>query len=1052
MKKMQKLRVVLCACLSLAVALPLVCTIASSQASNTPSWSEVSLSSTYLLQDTLTVPERTLTVGGKDYKTDIKLTYPNGSIEMIDAGERVLKTAGEYTLTYEAKDENGKFYKEETEFFVNNKLWTVENAKSSTEYGIVGSTYGLKVRLAKDDALSFNRTIDLADLEATDTLLKGFITPDLVGSHDFGKLLFTFTDVLDPTQTMTVQCTKSLDVSNQYCTSYWTAKGTGQVLGGCGSGTLDTFSSSLTNPNWNIGWGGASTTTVSFYSRLINNWGPPATFKDVVADQCAFTLRYDKENVQALVAQKIITDFNEESLHTKEALWNGFPSGKVRLTVTALDYVSETANFCISSLFGYDFTDENVFAETEEPIITVNVDEKYVQYDENTDGYALTPYAVVGGNYTVPTASAIDAYSGKLNVETRVYHNYSSETHRVEYPVKNGTFSVDLPGRYAIVYRAKDYMGNVAETVYWITAKAALEEPLTLSVNTTGVKMSGVLGEKIQVADYIVTGGSGDKEVVTRASNGSAVVDVVDGKFMVEQMGEWTVTYTAKDFAGVVVEKSYAVNVTWGNKPVFVDQPILPKYFVSGGKYFIPALYANDYTSHALERRLATVTVKDANGEATYEAGEVFIPVVNADDPVVTLTFNVGGVSLEKEVPAVSPLIENEGDIYVYLDKMFVGENFTTERTNQGMTVLATADSSFRWSFANPVVATNALVYMKGIQGQSDFAGVKVTFADSENSDVAVTMYIKMNSDGTMTADFGGVTKKLIYGFDLGVSSSGVVLDELKFSYTAGLFCVNDWKVDVFTDDAGNAFNGFPSGKVYISSETLDAKEGCGYVIKQLDNNIIGKLIKDVTAPRIVITGVYGGIHDINETYTVTKAYVSDTVDASVLAFVTVKTADGQIVSDVKGLPLNNVSAAQEYVIELRAYGQYLVEYTAVDHVGNPAEETGYAINVFDRKAPVVEIADAWSATAKVGDTVTLPEVYIADNVSKVEDMQVYRYVRNPDGRAIVIGYDYTVKDGKVEYTAYSFTFQNVGEYRFIVIVTDGAGNETMVEYVVTVS
>ena len=1049
MNKMQKLRVALCACLSLAVVAPVVGAVASSQVGNVPSWSELSLFSAYGLHDTLSIPERTLSVGGKEYGANIKLEYPDGSIEMVDAGEKVLKMAGEYTLLYEAKDENGKFYRQETDFFVTNKLWSVENAKSSTEYDVVGSTYGLQVRLAKNDVLSFNKTIDLADLEAADTLLKGFVTPDTVGAHDFGVLVFTFTDVLDPTQTMTVHCSKSLDTSNLYSTSYWTAKGTGQVLGGANNGN---YSSSLTNPYWNRGWSGTAAPSCSFYSRRCVEWSTPAKFVDVVADTMPFTLRYDAENVQVFYNNKMISDFDEESFHKKEEIWKGFPSGKVRLTVSALEYASETANFCISSLYGYDFTDENVFVETEAPIINVNADEKYVHYDQNADRYTFTPLAVVGGNYTVPTATAIDAYAGELKVETRVYHNYSSETHRIEYPVKNGAFAVDKTGIYAIVYRAKDFMGNVAERVYWVTAKATIDNPLTLSVDTADAQTNGVLGASIAVAPYAFDGGSGDVQIFVNARKGSTVVNVVDGAFRVDETGEWTVTYTAKDYAGVVVEKSYAVNVTWGDKPVFVDEPVLPKYFVSGGKYVVPTLYANDYSSQSLERRLTEVTVKDKNGEKTYQAGDTFIPVVHEDDPTVTLRFSVGGATLEREVPAVMALRENEGSVYVYFDKLFVGKNFTAERTNQGMTVLAAADGSFGWEFANSVVAENALVYMKGIQGQSDFKGLNVTFTDSEDANVAVTLSLQSSADGTMFAVFGGVTKKLVYGFGLGIAGNGTVLDEFKFSYTGGTFGVNDWKVNVKTDDAGNEFCGFPSGKVYISSEVVDAKAGSGYVLKQLDNNIIGKLILDVTKPRIFITGVYGGMRDVNTTYTVTKAYVSDTVDASVLAYVTVKTPDGQIASDVDGLLLDRVLADKEYVVKLLEYGQYLVEYTAVDHVGNSAEETGYAINVFDRKPPVGEVANTWSATAKVGDTVTLPEVYVADNLSATEEIRVYRYVRNPYGRAITFGYDYVVKDGKIEYTRYDFTFENVGEYCFIIIVTDGAGNETRVEYVVTVS
>ena len=287
-------------------------------------------------------------------------------------------------------------------------------------------------------------------------------------------------------------------------------------------------------------------------------------------------------------------------------------------------------------------------------------------------------------------------------------------------------------------------------------------------------------------------------------------------------------------------------------------------------------------------------------------------------------------------------------------------------------------------------------------------------------------------------------------GFNKGQDASGNSLDNFSFSYKLGSFYVDELAITVSTDDNGNAFNGFPSGKVYISATAVNAEAGASYYVEKLDNHRIDQRSNDMIAPRVAINGTYGGMYTINSNYVVTTALATDVIDANVSCFVTVRTPDGQIVTDVNGVALNKVDATQEYIVKLTEYGQYTVEYTSTDW-NNRRASSSYSVNVFDRKAPRVKVADTWSATAKIGETVVLPEVYITDDSSEVIDMKVYRTVRNPNGVLMQLGYDFVVENGKIKYTQYKYTFQYAGEYEFFVIVYDEAGNQTLVEYVITV-
>lgn len=1042
---------------SLCVGLAGVCAapvgmIVSKAVNSQPTWTEIDLASEYVVDDTIAIPERTLSVGGSEYQTDIKLCYPSGVTVKMESGEFSFAEAGAYTLIYEAKDANSKYYKEEVDLFVADKLWRVGSEKSSFEYGTVGNTSALLVSLAKNDTLTFNKIIDVSELTSADTLIKGFINPTTIGTYEFDKIKFTFTDVYDPTQTLTIQGSRSTSTDQQRCTSYWTAAGTNQTLGGWDANTNGGTGGFVNNVHFGIR--GTAATSTSFYSQW-GDWSKkPLVFSDVPADQVGFTLSFDPNDMKVSVVGRFVADLNEAAYYEKEPLWNGFPSGKVRLTVEALDYAGETANFAISQLYGYEegFGVKNKFVETDAPNITVDVDEKYVV--EQNGRYSFAPLAVVGANYPVPAATAFDEYSGTLSVKKQVYYNYSSEKSRVEYPIVNNTFNVDMPGSYAIVYTAKDNMGNTAESVYWITAKSSLENPLTLTVNTAGAKTSGLCGERIAVAPVETAGGSGDVSVAITASCGDTVLTVEGGKFIPEQAGKWTVKYVATDFAGSSKESTYEITVEWGDKPVFVDAPILPKYLVAGIEYDVPSVIAYDYTSGKKVEKVASLKVKDASGEKVYEVGETFIPNATEEKNVVTLEFVAGAATYSVEIPAVMPIIEVEdgGELYteVHIEKMFLVDNASVERTKDGMFLTAEEAGDIDWFFANAVAAEAAAVNVRGVQGKSNFDAFQVTFTDYENSNIAVTMNVECNEKGFAVVNFGSINRETTKGFNLGKDANGNNLDAFSFSYKFGQFYVDELAVTVSVDDNGNPFKGFPSNKVYISAKAVNAKAEATYVVEKIDNHLINQLTNDMIAPKVAINGSYGGMYKVNSTYTVTTALATDVIDANVTCSVTVRTPNGQIVTDENGLELNKVPATQEYVIQLVEYGQYMVEYNTVDW-NNRRGSTSYSVNVFDRKAPRVKVADTWSATAKVGETVALPEVYIADDASEVAEMQVYRTVRNPNGILIQLGYDFVVENGQLKYIQYKYTFQYAGEYVFNIIVYDATGNQTLVNYVVTV-
>lgn len=428
-------------------------------------WDEISLPASIVLDDTLELPAVNMTVGGKRYEAKTKLVYPDKTavVRTADYTEAKLSVAGVYTLSFEAKDDGGARYIKKETFLVADKLFKVTDQKSSVYYGhddlAEEGVNGLMVKMTRKDTLTFGKIIDLTDITKDTVLVSGFITPSKQGSYDFDRIVFTFTDVYDPECTLSFQGRRSLSPDvHANGISYWMAWGNGQK----GSG----FENSIFH-HGDV-WG---TPYVHSFLAMSTGRGDPLTSYPQPSNTNEFKLRFDPREVKAYVADNYITDLDDPLLHDGENIWSGFTSGKVRLSVNVYDVAGETAEFCLTSVLGYDLAGDNTFVEADAPVITV--EDKDGITDEN--GNCL-PLAVVGGSYPVLSATAFDEYSGETAVKTAVYYNYADTQSRTTCVIENGRFSVHNIGKYTVVYTAMDRNGNAAIKLLRITAVGKLDK------------------------------------------------------------------------------------------------------------------------------------------------------------------------------------------------------------------------------------------------------------------------------------------------------------------------------------------------------------------------------------------------------------------------------------------------------------------------------------------------------------------------------------------------------------------------------------------------
>lgn len=978
----------------------------------------------YAFGDVLAVPECTFTVEGQSAKGSASVEFPDGSLS--DEKEVSLTQNGNYAVKYIATV-NGRVYTKEYAFKVLGKLANYSSSKTSIEYGLCtnlgANTEGLMVKIANGDALSFNHVFDMKNMSMTDKLLEGFVVPEQHGTVDFTKMVFTFTDVEDPSVQLVFHGNYYAD-PNAYGLTWFTAAGNGQIH--CGLEHVGKL---------HVGTMQGCMVPHSFMAMDTGlYWGHlPAT--PVAPDAKTFCISYDAQRNQAWAGGKIVSDLDDSNYYDK--LWFGFPSGKAKLTISALNYNGPTANMCFTSIFGVDLSAE-IFVDGEAPEITVDCD------------YDVMPKAVVGGTYPVPSATAVDAVDGTVNVRASVWHNYGTEDATMV-GITDGRFAVSSVGTYAIVYEAADFNGNTQREVLWV--KAYLSQYIEkLAVSLEDFNQTVELGELQTLPKATVTGGCGNSTVVYTITQGSEECEISNGTYRLEKAGAWVLTCVATDYVGNVAVVAKNITGVTSGRPIIAEEPVLAKAFVSGSTYVVPTVYAYDYTSGERVEKVCSVSVEYAGSSNTYQAGETFVPTVTNDNDTVKLLFKVDGVTLlEKTVP-VRIVFSKEripGNTERYRDVVDVSRYFVTEggisfekgyeiNAVKGLLLSASEDSQRAVvSFINPQVANLFSIDLFTVPNAGKFSAMKLRLTDSANPEIQVEVQL-VKGDGQTVLRVGSTEMLLDMDFD------GSVATNYNLGYKDGNLVVNySTLVEIDKCVNGKAFDGFTSGKILFDIEMQDVKEGASLFISDIckvkvNNN------QDTTGPAIVVDGIKqtSGVKDSK--YTVNKVYVGDVLCPYSSALLTVTSPSGAIVTDVNGKALDGVDATVDYVISLTEYGTYHVSVRATEesswkYSNNAFEE--YAVSVVDGEKPTITFESDFTTQIKVGENLIIPNYTVADNYSAVEEIEVMIVVTNPKGMPIYIYGDTN-----------AVTCKYAGVYNVKIFVLDQTGNLTTYEVDVTVS
>ncbi|MCQ3035482.1 MAG: hypothetical protein MJ248_04650 [Bacilli bacterium] len=945
----------------------------------------LSIENEYDFGETFEVP--TLVKDGVTFSSTV--VYPDGNATRET--QVVLNQSGTYEIHYTA-NVNGKLDSEDYSFIVQNQYYSFSGEKSFASYERSARTYdqeGLFVSLAAGETITFSEVMDLRNTTKADNLFKAFSAPTFVSIEDYSELDFIFTDVSDPTNFLRYVSTATKD-GTSYPYSYWKAGGNGQDLVGVENGT---------NIHINNNFGTSCVHSYSGYYPGGQKVGEPL-----------LNAQYDAANNAAYTnyGASMITDLD----NTKYAPtpWEGFKTGMVKLTIQAKSYAAEMANFVIKEVRGLDIT-SSIYTDNEAPVITVD------------NPYEVLPNAVKGAKYPVFNATAKDNITSHVEVKANVYYEKNGKQYDVNINDDN-TFDVNYSGVYKIVYEAVDGVGNVANKTLTI-ATTDVATPINI-VPKAKIADSWKKGVYYTLPDFKVSGGVGNIETSYKVTYNGKPVEITDNKFLPMELGNYTVEFIAKDMTGKTQVYAFDVFIEYNDGVVFYDLPNLPKYFISGYGFKLPAVYGTDFGNNG-NKVLADVDIDCGFVSQTVKSGTYFQPDVPNNMDNIKITYRAKDTELVYEIPCIKSVKGKE----LQLQNYFIGEGFELDMGYNDKAILkTTVNGNVKWEFANSVAAEGLSLGLSTVEGLSTFKELKVVLADKVNTTETVTVDMYLSGKIVMIK-VGDNLLKTDKSFDANNTFT------LKVSGNQILFDKSSITINKF--DNGKEFTKFSSDFVYVSTEIVNGTVGCGYEIRKFDNQTICETAFDSIEPRITIVDSYGGFKQIGEVSNTARIIVSDVLDPNVSASVSAIDPNHVVIKDVNGQPINELNPSIQYSIPLNEYGQYAIKYVAKDSSDNEATFS-YSIGVLDDVAPVIKITSDYTKSCKVGEAIVVPTFEVTDNFNKPEDIITFVNIKSPSH----IYYPLPAHSN-------SLIASYAGEYEVIITALDQAGNMAEFSYVVTV-
>ena len=698
--------------------------------------------------------------------------------------------------------------------------------------------------------------------------------------------------------------------------------------------------------------------------------------------------------------------------------WKGFSGREAYLKV---EFVSGYGAVIIDSVMGRTLDTTQIARP---------VNDNLLLFEDNAEMASVLHDGAVGYPYGLPVNIPYNRFAGALDVTKKLYMAQGGGSADISGMISGNVFTPAEAGNYKAVYSAADQYGNTVSKEFTFNIK---QNPNAITFQSLAEQTADVRGY-YTVPAVAAGGGSGKLS--------SSMYLITDGisrpvsageQCFISRAAEIKLRAEAADQIGFTDFREYAVAV---NRDIrILDVAGVPRSARAGQAVTFPLMTASDYAFDEGEPGFDMGTVIEANGQRL--GTDRIYNVPGAGVQQFTLRYIAGEGTAREMTKDYTVRVIPAGDINV------------SEYIGRGGSGLVLTDfisgSDFRASGAqtlslpNPIAADEVMLEFSLRRSGYSYSKITVTLTDFYDSGIALALEftnvltvpaLTVNNAPSGRAPFftDGVYN-LITG---GATHAGVAYRNFSFLYNNayGQVFSNDGKLIAAPKTLlnGRAFEGFPSGAVFMDINVQSTTGGTSLILNRVANQRFAAGT-DGTGPTINLSGALPASAAHNSQITVPAARAYDVLQPQSSVTRTIKAPDGSLLQ-------NAASADAPYTLTLSQYGNYTISYTGTS--GGFSYTVNRTVAVNDAVAPSAAFVAPVPQEATIGTALEIPQVSVGDNLDAAP--AVYIMMRLPSG----IHAD--VAPGE------TFVFEEYGVFTLILYARDGAYNITILRYEITVN
>lgn len=989
-----------------------------------------------------TLPESVqVSYNGANYTASgCKVTSPDGLTKNA-AGELAFIQMGRYTLRYFFTDSDNVQRNVQHIVNVTDSYFSLSSGneatyiKTNNESTLHCGKDGISVELTEGTTFTYNKPIDLrnasedglTDIIEVDARI-GTMATDAEGNQLYDPiadiLWVQVTDAYNPNLSMTIRMGRHSDYNGAYMIGVKTSY---QSLVGLDAGSepirTDTqryvYIDDVKYLLWPDEKGYANSGLPNIKSAMTTG----------------ISWRYDYEKMRLYWSyngskDNMLTDLDEALIYDNGTFFPGWTTGEVFVSVYAEGYHKDTAKAEIMSIGGssvHNLVNEP-YSDTVKPTITV-------LQDKTTDSGIK---AAVGDVVTIPQAKADDV-NLIGSVEAAVYTNYGTP-YQTAITVTNGKFTPTQAAEYTIEYTAKDGSGNVGTATFNVLAvNTTSNKSITLTpMNPTADDLKiGIPFNVQRTVESALNVEADDIDVTLNIThNGEPVSVNRDGTFIPLIAGTYKISYVYSD--GIFsYNDEHEYEFTPNTATTFVENVLMPKYFVKGLKYSLGDLCAYSFgTGAPIAENTQVYAVYDGGAETLVDQNAVQITGNNS----VYFVFKSGS-AVQRTATAQIVDASLESGNGIAMEKLFLGD-FTANAVNDKgarrteIMFKANKNGDSKLSFVNQISTRSFAIDYFLREATSNMTGFRLIFTDVEDATKTYTMTFEKGGAPaeSSTVSFNGKPSQTLTRYPFYSANQKTI----SYEHATHKLLIGD---TTFFEEIS-----IPSGKCYFDIEFLGVSGDAAISVRKINNqNIFGTLYKDNAEPQIYVD-TKQGLYTVGDEVTLSVPEISDVfsgIDYARTEF-SIYCSDGSPVLDKNGNALTNLKWDESYTVKLDRMGRYTVAYVVYDFGGESANFE-YVLNCVDLTAPTInveDVADGGVIHVKVGNQIII-RFNVSDDQTPTNQLVTYMHISWDSAFQFIrdicgLGPNNIAEDGRYEAR---FTLTIKGEYTAIIQVWDANGN-----------